>query len=272
MSYKLVCMDMDGTLLGENFTIPEDNIRAIKEGISKGIKMALVTGRPFNAMKYFKNILGDEILVISTNGTYFKVKDYEYKKPISNEQIEIIYKIGEKYGLTRHYKGAKKVIANSRLWEDHPYFKINKDLSDEDKIVIIEDAELEDVFNNNNEEMTKCILLSDDLEAIAMAKEELRQYDILEVVSSNSKNIEVMPAGTSKATAISELIKVLGITREEVICIGDNENDLSMIEYAGLGVAMENAEDFVKEKADYITDTNLNAGVAKVIDKFVLMK
>lgn len=272
MGYKLVCTDMDGTLLGEHFSIPEDNIRAIKEGMAKGIKMALVTGRPFNAMQYFKNILGDELLIISTNGTYFKVGDFEYKRPISNEQIETIYKIGEKYNLTKHFKGCKKVIADSPLWADHPYIMINKELSDEDKIVIIENATLEEVIDNNSNEMLKCIMFSEDLESVAKAKKELRGLGILEVVSSKNNNIEVMDANTSKGIAIDNLAKQLGITREEVICIGDNENDLSMIEYAGLGVAMGNAEDFVKEKADYITDTNLNAGVAKVIDRFVLNK
>ncbi|MDU5414364.1 MAG: HAD-IIB family hydrolase, partial [Clostridium perfringens] len=102
------------------------------------------------------------------------------------------------------------------------------------------------------------------------AKEELKKYEDLEVVSSSPSNFEVMNKGTSKGRAVKVLADILNINREEIMCLGDSENDLSMIEFAGLGVAMGNAEEFLKEKADYITDTNENDGVAKAIEKFVL--
>ena len=102
------------------------------------------------------------------------------------------------------------------------------------------------------------------------AKEELKKYEDLEVVSSSPSNFEVMNKGTSKGRAVKVLADILNINREEVMCLGDSENDLSMIEFAGLGVAMGNAEEFLKEKADYITDTNENDGVAKAIEKFIL--
>ena len=79
-----------------------------------------------------------------------------------------------------------------------------------------------------------------------------------------------MPAGTSKGEAVKRLAEILKIRPEEVICMGDSENDLSMIKYAGLGIAMGNAIDLVKENSDYITDTNENSGVGKAIEKFIL--
>lgn len=75
---------------------------------------------------------------------------------------------------------------------------------------------------------------------------------------------------SSKGNAVKKLAENFGLSPENVICIGDSENDLSMLRYAGLGVAMGNGLDIVKEEADFITDTNLNSGVAKVIEKFVL--
>ena len=98
----------------------------------------------------------------------------------------------------------------------------------------------------------------------------MKKYEDLEVVSSSPNNFEVMNKGTSKGRAVKVLADILNINREEIMCLGDSENDLSMIEFAGLGVAMGNAEEFLKEKADYITDTNENDGVAKAIEKFVL--
>src|SRR3954469_19515628 len=82
--------------------------------------------------------------------------------------------------------------------------------------------------------------------------------------------LEFMEESISKGTSLNSLIQQLGISREEVIAIGDSNNDLSMIEFAGLGVAMGNASEFIKALADFVTDTNMNDGVAKVVEEFVL--
>jgi Cof subfamily protein (haloacid dehalogenase superfamily) len=92
----------------------------------------------------------------------------------------------------------------------------------------------------------------------------------LSVMRSKPFFLEFTEEGVTKGTSLNHLIGQLGITREEVIAIGDSYNDLAMIEFAGLGVAMGNAPDDIKEKADYVTDTNMNDGVAKVVEKFVL--
>ena len=82
--------------------------------------------------------------------------------------------------------------------------------------------------------------------------------------------MEVMRNGSTKGDAVRYLANYFGIDKEEVMCIGDSENDLSMIKYAGTGVAMGNASEDIKSVADYVTDTNVNDGVAKAINKFVL--
>ena len=84
---------------------------------------------------------------------------------------------------------------------------------------------------------------------------------------SGSRSVEINNRGVSKGRGVKALADYYGFKREEIVCIGDNENDISMIEYAGLGVAMGNAIDEVKELADYITDTNKKNGVAKAIKK-----
>lgn len=101
------------------------------------------------------------------------------------------------------------------------------------------------------------------------AKEEFKKQEDLEVVSSGKINFEVMSKGTSKGIAVKKFCDILGIDSKEVICIGDNENDISMIKFAGLGIAMGNATDEVKSMADFVTDTNVNDGVAKALRKIL---
>ena len=101
-------------------------------------------------------------------------------------------------------------------------------------------------------------------------RENLIKKGNYEITQSGRYALEVNNKGVSKGRAVKALAEEYKIKREEIICIGDNENDLSMITYAGLGVAMGNAIDSLKEKADYITESNDKNGVAKVIYEFVL--
>jgi Cof subfamily protein (haloacid dehalogenase superfamily) len=150
------------------------------------------------------------------------------------------------------------------------YEKANKDLPKDKQIDIRVVDNWEKTFEEYKNEILKCICIDDDIEKIKRAKEELLKYDDLEVVSSNYNNFEVMCKGVSKGRAVEILAGYYNIKKEEIICIGDNENDLSMIKYAGLGVAMGNGEKYVKDSADYVTSTNNEDGVAKVIEKFIL--
>lgn len=272
MSYKLVCTDMDGTLLGNKFTISQENIDAIQEVKKIGVKVALVTGRPYNAMKYFKDVLGDDIYIISTNGTYFKVDNYEYKKPLTKEEIKEIYEFGQRYNLIMHFKGCGKLIATNKVENEHPYFIVNSKNEEKDKIEIIENASLDILLERFDNDIMKCIVFSEDYETLQKGKAELKTFNKFVVESSSVRNFEIMKQGTSKGIAVEKFCELLNIKKDEVICIGDNENDLSMIEFAGFGIAMGNATEEIKLKADYVTDTNLNNGVAKALNKILLNK
>ncbi len=100
--------------------------------------------------------------------------------------------------------------------------------------------------------------------------EELRKNKELEITNSSPTNIEVNALGINKAAALAKVTEKLGFTMENVMAMGDSLNDIAMIKEAGLGVAMGNAQDIVKETADYITDTNIEDGVAKAIRHWVL--
>ncbi len=272
MKYKLVCIDIDGTLLNDDHTITEDNIEAIREAKKKGVHIAIVSGRLYNSIKYFEKILGIDVHIISTNATFLMYDGkIVYENPLSFNQLNNIYEVIKKHNIVTYFNTWDTVICNREISKDNAYKIINEYLDDDCKVKFITNPKLIDIFKEYNGKILKSISISKtNSEALQKAKEELKLYDDLSVVSSNFNNFEVMNKGTSKATGIEKLSEILNIKREEIICIGDNDNDLSMIKYAGLGVAMGNGSLNIKKEADYITDTNNNSGVAKVINKFIL--
>jgi hypothetical protein len=274
MKYKLICIDMDGTLLSNEHEMPEENKEAIIKASELGVKVAITTGRLFTSARNYSDLIGIKAPIISSNGAYIREKDREeiiYKSTLTKEQMKRIYEVTKKYGLLTYFNTCDTVISEVEVPGDYGYKHSNKSLPEELRVKYIEGIKFTEIFDKYEGEILKAIALENvHKEKLEKAKAELRKYEDLEVVSSWDNNFEVMKAGTSKGNGVKHLAEMLGIKQEEIICIGDSENDISMIKYAGLGVAMGNAMDIVKEAADYVTDTNVNAGVAKVINKFVL--
>lgn len=119
-------------------------------------------------------------------------------------------------------------------------------------------------------DIQKCLMTAPGEQAAVYEKELQDKYEReASIYRSEPFFVEVMPRGVSKASSIEQMLPVLGVDREHVICCGDGFNDISMIRYAGLGVAMANAQDAVKEAADYITASNDEDGIVQVIEKFM---
>jgi Cof subfamily protein (haloacid dehalogenase superfamily) len=218
-------------------------------------------------------MISPKVHVIGTNGTYFKYKDVVYLASLDKDQMKRIYEVASKYDLILHYKGYNKLISNTPVEISHHYKRINPKLKEEDRIQIIESTTLDAALDAEKGDICKAVCFSKNngvYDGIKNAKLELKQYNDFEVVSSHESNFEVMCAGTSKVEAIKELSSYLGIGPSETMSIGDNENDISMIEYAACGVAMGNGSHDAKAAADYVTDTNNNAGVAKAVLKFII--
>lgn len=273
MSYKLICIDMDGTLLDDKKEISSKNLNALKNASEKGVKIAVCTGRLFASARYYAELIGVKAPVIASNGAYIREKDRDdviYELSIGVDKCKKLQNILNKYNFNVYYNEHDSVITKNGFFEGNTYAVMNKNLSDKNKIKLITVEDIDKVIEDEGDNILKCICISDDYESLAKAKDEISKTGYFEVVSSNKDNIEIMIKGVSKGRAVKVLADFYNILPTEVICIGDNENDFSMIEFAGLGVAMGNATDHVKEIANYIADTNNNHGVAKVIEKFVL--
>lgn len=272
MKYSLLCVDMDGTLLNSKKEITERTKDALKKAKEAGVKVAISTGRLFTSAYYYADLVGIEAPIISANGAFIREKDRDeviYKSLLGKENCVKILEVLKKYQLVPNYHTSNIIFTERTNPQINMYMKINDNYPDDKKINIQLVDNWDDVFIKYSDELLKCITINSDIEKVMQAKVEIGRYGELETVSSSNDNFEVMCKGVSKGRGVEILANYYNIPREDIICVGDNENDLSMIEYAGLGVAMGNAEDDIKKAAQYVTSSNDEDGVAEVIEKFI---
>lgn len=274
---KLICIDMDGTLLNSNHEISERNKEALRQAKKLGVNIAITTGRLFGSARYYSNLIGIENTpVIASNGAYIKT-NYEDIPILENsipKEIAIeIYKIIKKHNLKINFNSWDTLMREDEVPDDHAYTIMNKQLPEDKKVKFIINSDFISAIENFDGKILKGIVIErENLDNLWAAKDELKEIfgDKLHVVSSGTDNIEIMIGTTSKGNAVAHLADILNVNAEEVMCIGDSENDISMLKFAGIGVAMGNGLQMVKDIADYITDTNDNDGVAKAVEHFVL--
>lgn len=265
--YKLIAIDMDGTLLKDNKTISNENIEAIKKAVEHGTKVSLATGRPIKGIeKYLKqlDLISDSNYAVGFNGAVVE-NTMSHKiisqDTLSQDDIEFIYKLSK----------APNIYPQIAL-KDSSVSPIKNKYSELDAYlnkITFKIGSIENVSENKN--IFKFMFLGEgpDLSrCISKLPKEI--YDKYTVVRSEPEILEFMNKNTNKGHGVDVLAKKFGIDKSEVICIGDSFNDVHMIKYAGLGVAMGNAATEVKNIANYVTKTNEENGVAHVINKFVL--
>ncbi len=267
--YKLIAVDMDGTLLREDKTVSERTKVAIQMAHKQGVKVVLASGRPIEGLNRYLEELGlctDEDYVLSYNGSVVQnvyTKEVIAKSILKGSDLMYLYDVAQKLDINIHAFSKDGCITP----------KMNEYSQLEGRINGIPVHEVDYSQISLEEDIIK-IMLIDPEEVLEVAIKKLPEeiYDKYTVVRSAPFFLEFLNKSSGKATGVKALADHLGIKREEIICIGDAGNDLDMIEYAGLGVAMGNAFEEVKKAADYITSSNDEDGVAQVIEKFVTMK
>ena len=191
---------------------------------------------------------------------------------INDNNLEDFNIITKKNNLFTYVTTNWGIVSTVELPENHVYKVLNKTLPKDKQVRLEVVKDLDEAFKKYKGEILKGVCVEKEFkDKLKEAKEELIACTTdLEVVSSWDDNFEIMKKGSSKGEAVQMLAKYLGVSQEEVMCIGDSENDLSMITWAGTGVAMGNAIDSVKDVANYVTADNKHGGVAEAIRKFVL--
>lgn len=270
MSIKLVAIDIDGTLVTSNRELTQQVTETLQEAHRQGIKIVLCTGRPLPGVEPELEALGltgKEDYVITYNGSLVQA--------VQSEQVISAYELSYEDYLEIEMM-ARKVGVHLHVSGKDAIYTANRDLSPytiyESFLVNMPVKYRTQEEMNQNIEMIKMMMI-DEPEildaAIAKLPDSFRQQ--YTVVKSAPFYLEVLNKKASKGAALASLAAHLNLQSEEIMAIGDNENDLTMIEYAGTGVAMKNAIPMIKEAADYITiGTNDENGVAEAIKKFVL--
>lgn len=263
MQYKLVAVDMDGTLLNSQGIITEKTVNSIQKAVEKGVIFTICTGRPIQGVERFNSILKLDAPFITYNGAMIvmgKSKEILYEQGISAEDARSIFKWGRKF------KTTIMVWSNNQLYAN----EINERVNDYKKLSGVEPVLIENEEEIIHNGITK-ILWYDDADKINYYQSVLKDKlgDGVNYCTSKPIFLEFVDKRVSKAVAMEKLGEHFGIKSNEMIAIGDGFNDLPMIEYAGMGVAMGNAPDMIKEKADYVTLSNDEDGIAYVLDKFI---
>lgn len=273
MKYRLIAMDMDGTLLNSKKEITGYTKGVLKRAADAGVILAVCTGRLFASADYYAGLLGTDVPVIASNGAYIKDRRTDkviYENRLGDDQIRGITELVKSYGFSVNYYTTHNVIAENITPATINYTKWNDSMPEGKRISVDIINGLENIMERNRNKIIKMVVNANNLQELEELRTLIKKRFNATVVSSWNNNIEIMAPGVSKGNSVKLLSEHYGIGCSQVICFGDNENDLSMIEYAKLGVAMGNATESLKAVADYITDTNDNDGVAKAIEKFVL--
>ena len=261
--YKAVFLDLDGTLLDNEKNISEENKKAIKYAQSKGAYVCVCTGRQFEMGKKFKELAGADRFFIYSNGAGIYDCDNNEVLFSSILSSNICTKISE---LTIPENMFIRIDTIYGRYINNEIYKVNTE-------IVLNNDEMNTIYSNN--EVLEISIGSLEEDSIKRYSEKLLNLygDIIKIVNKYILNlngyklymINIINKSASKGNAITGLCKYLKIDTKDVIAIGDDMNDISMIEVAGLGIAMGNAEKEFKKIANEITKTNLQNGVAEVL-------
>lgn len=288
--YKLIAIDLDGTLLNSYGEVSDENKKTILKAKEKGVKIVLTSGRPNSAMENFAYDVGADEYMISGNGAVIydlKNKETIYNNYLDKDKVLEIINVCEENSMYYNVYTEECIITKSLNYNTLFYHSENQKKPPEKWTkIIITDNVIDYVKELKTSAFLKITVCDNDRTIFQRMLATLKKDDEIDVIdiSHMSKKIvksqgqiipleyyytEITNKNVDKWNAINFLIKKLCISKDEVLTIGDNINDEKMIENAGLGIAMENGSSKLKQMANDITDDNNKDGVAKAIEKYI---
>lgn len=266
MTIRLVAMDLDDTLLRDDWTISPRTVEVIRAAQEQGVKMTIATGRmPISARRYVEE-LGLDIPVITYHGAMIQEVlsgEILYRQVIPRDlALEIVEDLRTR-GVHAQIYLKNRVVAQKINDYSRDYARLAS--------VEIERADLLDVLGTEPEGVEKILLMDREENLDAWAPYLRESYGKrVHLTKSKPTFLEMTDISVNKGAALAALAQKYGIDRKDVMAIGDSFNDIEMIEYAGLGVAMGNARPEIQKVADVVTATNLEDGVAQAIERYIL--
>ena len=288
--YKLIIIDIDGTLLNSNGEISIENKNAISKAVDNGIEVVLASGRIINSIKTMANELGANNYLIAGNGAlvYDIQKDkIIYSNYLNKQKVLEIIRICEENSIFCTISTEDTIITKSLNY--NVLFYTSENLKNEQNkrinITVVQDI-IEYIEQYDKNDFLKITVCDGDkivFERILEKLKQIQEVDVLDISHISRKQIatttqnteiaycytEITNKNVDKWSAIKYLAKELNINDDEIICIGDNANDIEMVKNAGLGVAMENGLPKLKDEANVVTKSNNNSGIAHIINKII---
>jgi HAD superfamily hydrolase (TIGR01484 family) len=240
--FRLLALDMDGTLLTEDKRITPETKRWIHYAQQAGITVIFSTGRGIQTAGPFWDELELDSPMVLLNGAEIWAGPgrLHERNFISRDDIRKLHSLAVQAGA--HFWGyCVESLTSSKGWTDEMFER----------------------------DWMKFGIRHNDPDVADKLRNEIASWGNLEVTRSSDINMEIAVKGVSKASGVRKVCKLLGITMDQVMAVGDQHNDLELLCAAGLGIAMGNADEAVKKAADGVTDTNERDGVAKAIQKYL---
>ena len=265
--YRLIALDLDGTVLTSNVDILPSTVEAVAYARSKGVKVIVCTGRIVGEAAVFSKEIGASSLLISAGGaaisdvrTARNVKEWAMPwdigarvvEAVQNRPVTVMIYVGDRLYLNPY---SDEILCNTKRTEG---FWASK--------VVLPDVAA--AIREHRFPVSK-VFARGDQKILAEALSEINQLPGIHITRSAENNFEVMPEGVNKGLSLRELTHVMGISMDDVMAIGDSDNDSDMLKIVGMPVVMGNGDEAVKQLAKYVTDTNDNDGVAKAIYEFI---
>ena len=269
MKYKLLVLDVDGTLVNSKKELSPQTLTTLLKTEHAGIRLVLASGRSPYGLRHLVEKLEMKKwggYILPYNGAQIidaKNDEVLFEKRIDPVMFPYLEKKAQKNGFAIFTYHRNQLITTD---PENEHIR-NEALLNGMEIVAVEDLSAAVNFSPN-----KCVLVSDDESALIALKDQWRKRlaGVLDVYRSEAFFLEVVPKFVDKGNTLGVLIEKLGISTEEVMAIGDGRRDFSMLQLAGLGIAMGNAQDSIKACADSITESNDQDGVAIAVQKFII--
>lgn len=287
--YKLVAIDLDGTMLNSHGIVTQRTKNAIKRAKENGSEVIIASGRPIDSIKTIAKEIESKKYFIAGNGAIvYDIKKDEiiYNNFLKKDKILEIIKICEENSISYNVYTDRTILAKALKYNVLYYHKENlkKEENKKTSISIIKNMYeyVKDMKEENFLKMTICDDNKFIFNSIIKKIKNIQGIDILEVSHMSRKTIkqgteevpveyyytEITAENVDKWTALEFLLSKINIKKEELIAIGDNINDEQMIEHAGLGVAMKGSTPVITKKAQIIAETNDDDGVAKILEEY----
>ncbi|SDB10079.1 Cof-type HAD-IIB family hydrolase [Eubacterium oxidoreducens] len=269
MAQKLLVLDLDGTLLTDDKTVTRANLLAIEEAVRAGHKVMIASGRPLSSArrcaKQYLPQVPDSLLIAMNGGILYDLDRDKVlvRKTMDVSLVQKLFDLADEYGEYIQTYSDEKVLTRRVREQLYQYVHLTGI-----------PYECREEFPEGIENPTKVLLSNlENHDALVRFKEEgdrLMEGKCLSFFST-PEYLEYVPLDSSKGHAMLAACELLGIKKEDTIAIGNEENDVSMIEMAGLGVAMCNSNQDILKKADCITKSDNNHdGIAQIIHEFVI--